>query len=186
MSDKLIQGLDFQTPKDVCGFMASLIPSWCRTILEPTPGQGNLVTAAERLGFEVIAPPDYFLLDDSLKFDCVIMNPPFSSKYADLTNAKGDYSKHGMRLGYHILKECMHKADNIIALMPWFTISDSDVRSRYLDGYGIKSLTSLPRSTFKYARIQTTILELERGYKGDTIFRFYDKVKREMLTLFTV
>jgi hypothetical protein len=65
-------------------------------------------------------------------------------------------------------------SNNIIALMPWFTISDSDVRLRNIKKYGIKSITALPRKTFQYARIQTVILELEKGYKGDTIFKVFD------------
>ena len=76
-----------------------------------------------------------------------------------------------MRLGYYILTECMKQSDNVIALMPWFTISDSDVRLRTLKEYGLKSLTALPRKTFQYARIQTVIIELNKGYKKDTIFR---------------
>lgn len=34
---------DFQTPHDVAAYMVSLIPGWCKTILEPTPGAGNIV-----------------------------------------------------------------------------------------------------------------------------------------------
>lgn len=179
-----IKTMDFQTPKDVCGFMASLIPDWCRTTLEPTPGLGYLKQAAERKGLHVTAPEDYFLLDTDKKFDSVIMNPPFSSKYANLENAKGDYTKYGMRLGYHILKECMDKTDNVIALMPMFTISDSDVRSRYIHSYGLKSLTVLPRSTFQYARIQTVVIELERGYNRPAIFSFYEQIKQRNPSLF--
>lgn len=67
----------------------------------------------------------------------------------------------------------MEMSDNVIALMPWYTISDSDVRMRYLKDYGIKSLTALPRKTFQYARIQTVIIELEKGYRAETIFRTY-------------
>lgn len=59
----------------------------------------------------------------------------------------------------------MKKSDCVIALMPWLTIADSDVRFRALKAYdGLKSLTPLPRKTFQYARIQTCIIELERGY----------------------
>ena len=76
----------------------------------------------------------------------------------------------GMKLGYYILKQCMQMSDHVIALMPWYTISDSDVRMRYLRDFGIKSLTPLPRKTFQYARIQTVIIELEKGYKGRTSF----------------
>jgi hypothetical protein len=65
----------------------------------------------------------------------------------------------------------MKMSDNVIALMPWFTISDSDVRLRTLKGFGIKSLTALPRKTFDYVRIQTVVIELQKGYKDSTIFK---------------
>lgn len=163
---------DFQTPLDVAAYMASLIPKGTKTVLEPTPGVGNIVKFLS--AYEVTAPVDYFLLDKSQRWDCVVMNPPFSSRYANLENCQGDYSKHGMRLGYMIMKECMEMSDNIIALMPWFTISDSDVRLRYLKRFGLKSITALPRKTFEWACIQTVVLELERGYTGETIFKVYD------------
>lgn len=99
------------------------------------------------------------------------MNPPFSGKYTDMTNAPVGYDQKGMKVGYHILQECMTMSNHIIALMPWFTISDSDVRLRFLKSYGIKSLTALPRKTFQYARIQTCIIELEKDYIGETVFK---------------
>ena len=98
------------------------------------------------------------------------MNPPFSSKSAFIKNAPAEAETKGMKLGYHILKECMERSNNVIALMPWYTISDSDVRMRYLRAFGIKSLTPLPRKTFQYARIQTVVIELEKGYQGKTSF----------------
>lgn len=106
------------------------------------------------------------------RYDCIVTNPPFSSKYAFCVP---DHLKDkGMKLGYHILKELMGMSDNIIALVPWFTISDSDVRLRYIKKYGLKSITALPRKTFRYARIQTCILELEKGFSGSTEFKVYD------------
>jgi len=167
--------LDFQTPPNVATYMASLVPEFVNEILEPTCGSGNLVRALEKSGFTVIAPEDYFLLEKR-RFDCIVMNPPFSSKYAFMENAPQEYSEKGMRLGYKILTDCMNMSDNVIALMPWFTLSDSDVRLRSLKKYGIRSITALPRKTFQYARIQTVVLEMERGYKGATEFKVFDLV----------
>lgn len=84
-----------------------------------------------------------------------------------------------MRLGYIILMECMNMSDNVIALMPWFTLSDSDVRLRALKKYGMKSLTALPRKTFEYVRIQTVVIELQKGYKGETAFKVFDLLNYE-------
>jgi hypothetical protein len=141
--------VDFQTPPEVCKYIASLIPAGARTILEPTPGIGNIV--AQLSAYEVTAPVDYFKLDKHQRFDAVVMNPPFSSKSA--FNVPEHLNRSGMRLGYIILMECMGMSDHVIALMPWFTLSDSDVRLRALKKYGMKSLTALPRKTFEYVRI---------------------------------
>lgn len=75
--------------------------------------------------------------------------------------------------------ECMNMSDNVIALMPWFTLSDSDVRLRALKKYGMKSLTALPRKTFEYVRIQTVVIELQKGYKGETAFKVFDLLNYE-------
>jgi hypothetical protein len=103
------------------------------------------------------------------------MNPPFSSKYT--FGIPDELDMKGMRMGYYILTECMKMSDHIIALMPWFTISDSDVRLRYLKSFGLKSLTDLPRKTFQYARIQTCVFELKRGWNKNTVFQVYDLMK---------
>ncbi len=163
---------NFQTPPPVCKYMAKMIPRGTKTVLEPTPGIGNIVN--ELKDYDLTAPEDFFLLDKDQKFDCIMMNPPFSSKYAHMEHAPNDFEEKGMRLGYYILTECMKMSDNIIALMPWFTISDSDVRLRYLKKFGMRSLTALPRKTFQYARIQTCVIELQRGYKKETIFKTFD------------
>lgn len=165
---------EFQTPPDVCKYMASLIPAGSVTVLEPSPGIGNIVRELD--GYRVTASPDFFLLDKSQRFDCVIMNPPFSTKYALMENAPADFQHKGMRLGYYFLTECMKMSDRIIALMPWFTISDSDIRLRAIKDFGLKSITALPRRTFQYARIQTCVLEMEFRYRGVTEFKVYDRL----------
>lgn len=165
--------MDYQTPPEVCHYMANLVPSFAKKVLEPSAGSGNLVGALQEAGFEVIAPSDYFLLEKQ-RFDAVCMNPPFSSKYAFLQNAPESYHQSGMKIGYQILLDCMEMSDHVIALMPWFTLSDSDVRLRALKSYGMKSITALPRKTFEYARIQTVVIELIKGYQYPTEFRVYD------------
>lgn len=170
-NDHALFSTDFQTPRWAAKYMASLVPAGVKNILEPTAGIGNIV--AELNGYHVTAPEDFFLLANQ-KFDCVVMNPPFSSKFMNLENAPTGTDFKGMRMGYHILTECMKMSDNVIALMPWFTISDSDVRLRFLKSYGLISITALPRKTFQYARIQTCIFQLQKGYIGETIFKVYD------------
>lgn len=171
---------DFQTPIEVAEYMVSLVPSEAKRILEPTPGLGNIVNALQNIGAEVVAPTDYFLLPKNSRFDSIVMNPPFSSKSALMDNCQHSDLK-GMRLGYQILLEGMEMSDSIIALLPWFTISDSDVRLRHLYDFGLISLTALPRKTFQYARIQTCVFELRKGYKGTTEFKVFDRLKATML-----
>ena len=162
---------NFQTPPDICKYMVNMVPDSAKTVFEPTPGLGNIVKELKcKNRYQIVTADDFFLFDMSQKFDCIVLNPPFSSKSAYMKNAPKDVETTGMKLGYYILKKCMEMSDNLIALMPWYTISDSDVRMRYLRDFGIKSLTPLPRKTFKYARIQTVIIELEKGFKGSTAF----------------
>ncbi len=171
---------DYQTPVDVCKYMVSLIPTGVKTVLEPTPGMGNLVK--QLYDYEVTAPKDFFLLAPQ-RYDCVVMNPPFSSKSAILENAPKGFDKEGMKLGYYFLTECMKRSNNIIALMPWFTLSDSDVRLRFIKSFGMVSLTALPRKTFEYARIQTCVIHLQKGHIGDTVFRVYDLLQSNPIPL---
>lgn len=168
--------MEYQTPPEVCDYMVSLIPKNVKTILEPTPGMGNLVTALKKKDrFKITAPKDYFLLDPKSKYDCIIMNPPFSVDSANTSNAPKNLELGGMRFGYYMLQEAMRRSEIIIALMPWFTLIDSDVRTNQLFNWGFKNITTLPRSTFGYSRIQTCILFLQRGWTEPTIFKNYEK-----------
>lgn len=172
--NKFEKGAEFQTPPEVAKYMCSLIPKGVKTILEPTAGAGNILSFMS--GYKVTAPDNFFTLDPK-RFDCIVMNPPFSMKYA--FGVPEDLDMAGLRLGYYILLECMKMSDNVIALMPLFTISDSDVRLRYMKQFGLKSITILPRKTFKYVRIQTAVFELIKGWKEDTIFYAYELLKEK-------
>lgn len=165
--------VDFQTPPEICKYMASLIPKGSVSILEPTPGVGNIVEILRGGGYDITCPVDFFTMKKK-RFDCVVMNPPFSSKFTFLKNAPTGSDFKGMKMGYWFLTECMKMSDNIIALMPWFTLSDSDVRLRHLKSWGMISVTALPRKTFEYARIQTVVLQMKKGYKDETQFKVYD------------
>jgi hypothetical protein len=146
-------GDQFQTPVGICRYMASLLPEKAGLILEPTPGRGNLVKELESHG-EVICPDDLNSMPDD-RFDWIVMNPPFTP----------------MKQGYDILYRCMGMSDNIIALMPYLTIINGERRTRDIMAFGLKSITHLPRSAFKGSRVQTCILEMSKGYAGETIFK---------------
>lgn len=144
---------NFQTPTIVAEYMAGMLPHNCGTILEPTPGLGNLVKAAEPYG-QVITPNRFEDIEKGSRFDWAIMNPPFTP----------------MQEGYRFLTEVMEMTDNIVALLPWFILINSERRFTQIKTYGLVSVTTLPRKTFPGCRIQVCVLKLQKGYTGDTIF----------------
>ena len=150
-------GDNFQTPERICHYMASFLPINAGRILEPTAGKGNLVKALESYG-NVIVPQDFYTMESD-RFDWIVMNPPFTP----------------MKKGYDILYRCMDMTDNIIALMPYLTIINGEKRTNDIMQWGLKSITHLPRSIFKGSRVQTCILEMSRGYSGNTIFKTLPK-----------
>lgn len=166
---------EFQTPLPVCKYMVSLLPKKIKTILEPTAGNGNIVSTLKNENkYMITDPEDYFLLPKEIRFDAVVMNPPFSAKFTNLKNSPIGIANNGMSVGYYLLHDCMKRSDIVIALMPAFVLSDSDVRSNFLMKWGLKSITSLPRKTFSYTRIQTIVLELNKGYQGTIEFKIFN------------
>jgi type I restriction-modification system DNA methylase subunit len=149
--------------------MVSIIPPGTKTVLEPTKGAGNLV--GHLSGYHVTAPDDFFQMPKQ-RFDCVVMNPPFSGR-TSFGHPAG--LKNGMQIGYHFLTECMEMSDNVIALMPWFVLINSNKRVKQIKDFGLKSVTCLPRGAFRNTRIQTCVLEIEKGFIGVTEFKIYGK-----------
>ena len=136
--------------------MASFIPDNCGTILEPTPGIGNLVRAVRNKGL-VIAPTNFEDIPEGARCQWAIMNPPFTP----------------MAEGYRYLKEVMLMTDNIIALLPWFILINSERRINDIIDFGLVSVTHLPRKTFPGCRIQVCVLEMNKGFKGGTAFKSF-------------
>lgn len=147
---------DFQTIPIVANYMASLMPDQCGTILEPTPGLGNLVRATEHKGI-ITAPVNFEDIPAGSRFDWAIMNPPFTP----------------MKEGYRFLQEVMLMTDNIIALLPWFILINSEKRINDIKAFGLTSVTHLPRKTFAGCRIQCCVLEMHKGFTGPTILKHF-------------
>ena len=148
--------MDFQTPEWLCEYMCSLVPKDAIFILEPTPGEGNLVRELERIGCSVLAPSNFWKIDPSLTFDAVVMNPPWSpNQYA-----------------YDFLYAVMEITDVIIALMPWYTLINGDRRTDDILDFGLKSVGHVYRRAFRGARVQPVLLEMMRGYRGDIKLEF--------------
>jgi hypothetical protein len=152
--------MDFQTPIEVAKYMVGLVKMthWKAKILEPTPGNGNIVKAIEYYEFVPIIPEnDFWLMEHKIKYDAIVMNPPFSP----------------MKEGYKFLYKCMELSDEIVALMPWLTIINGEKRTRDILEFGLKSITHLPRTTFKGSRVQCCVLHLVKNWNEETIFYNY-------------
>lgn len=150
----MMQNINFQTPEWICREMIKLIPPTALYILEPTPGAGNLVKVLRENHFNVTTPIDFW--SGGGFFDVVVMNPPFSP----------------MQVGYRILYRCMEMTETIIAIMPWLTLINSERRTRDIMTWGLKSITHLPRKAFPGARVQCCILNMRKGYDGQTDFMY--------------
>lgn len=113
----------------------------------------------DEMGFkEIVVPGVYERI-----WSFVIVNTPYEIRVFSSINVSTDVSN------------CMEMSDNIIALMPYLCIINGEKRTQDIMDYGLKSITHLPRSTFKGSRVQTCILEMQRGYKGQTIFKTLPK-----------
>lgn len=146
---------NFQTPDWVIDLVVAEIPKRAKVILEPTPGRGDVVTKLKKRGYFPLYPDgDYFKMPHAMGYDAVVGNPPFSP----------------MKKGYRILYDIMGRTDNIIMVMPWLTLINGQRRLGDIMEYGLKKIIHLPRSAFKGARVQTCIIVMEKGFKGETIF----------------
>jgi len=152
--------MDFQTPEWLCKLMVGMLPKNCETILEPTPGDGNLVMALreQRPWSRIQAAVQFWDINE--RYDAIIMNPPFSP----------------MTKGYEILYRCMELSDVIVALMPWLTLINSEKRTQDIFDFGLSAVVHLPRSTFKGSRVQTCVLQLEKGFCGTTSLNLIEHI----------
>lgn len=157
----------FQTPPIVAKYMVSLIkrdkafsiehiatPWRDVEVLEPTPGLGNLTSAIKEGGMAAIYPAADFwdVVHCYVKFPYVVMNPPFNP----------------VQEMERFVNRAMQLSDNVIALLPWTYFINSERRVGELFGFGLKSITHLPRKTFPGSRVQTAIFELKKGYTDPT------------------
>lgn len=165
---KTAKNNDFQTPDWVCNFMVSLVGYYPDTILEPTPGKGNIIKAivTEFPGATILHGHDDFMNMEPISVDVVIANPPFTP----------------MAKGYEMLDRFFEFSGHVIALMPWLTIINSEKRLKRLKEYGLCEIIHLPRSVFKGSRVQTCILVFLDGYQGSITFHdIYDMVSGDVL-----
>ena len=149
----LMDDINFQTPVWVCDEMVKLIPSTSYSILEPTPGAGNLSRAVQyRFGNTkvMLHTPKVFEKWYRVKIDCIIANPPFTP----------------MSKGYELLSEFFEISNYIIILMPWLSLINSEKRTAEYVSRGLKTIIHLPRRAFSGSRVQTCIMVFEKGYRG--------------------
>jgi type I restriction-modification system DNA methylase subunit len=151
--------MNFQTPPDVADYMVGMTDTkvW-GNILEPTPGDGNIVASIKKYNFIPKIPDgDFWKMNHDQKYDSVVMNPPFSP----------------MKEGYKFLYKCMELSDEIVALMPWLVIINGEKRTGDIMKFGLRSITHLPRTIFKGSRVQCCVLHLVKDWKNETIFINY-------------
>src|SRR5688572_1264997 len=89
---------DFQTPPPVCKYMASLVPAGVKTVIEPTPGQGNLVKALQATGYQVTAAVNFWDIAFTDRYDAVVCNLPFSGR--TFMNMPAHLATEGMGVYY--------------------------------------------------------------------------------------
>ena len=88
----------FATPKELCKKLCEYIPAGTKTILEPSAGQGAIIQAINEYDSSIkvsycelmelnrmqlkgnaeFLQDDFLTLDENLKFDVVLANPPFT------------------------------------------------------------------------------------------------------------
>jgi len=152
--------IEFQTPEWVCEIMVNLIEFNPVFILEPTPGVGNLfkVLKSEFPDAEIDAPVDFYkhIKYHHGRYHYIVANPPFTP----------------MNLGYKMLDDFFNITDNIIILMPWLALINSEKRTQKYISKGLNKIIHLPRKAFPGTRVQTCILVFEKGYHGNIIFEY--------------
>lgn len=127
-----------------------------KTILEPTPGKGNLLDILQGKFPNAIIyfPENDFMNMDVVSVDWVIANPPFTP----------------MQKGYDILDRLFEFSNNVIALMPWLTITNSEKRTKRLVEKGLCKIIHLPRKAFPGSRVQTCILKFKHNFNETITF----------------
>lgn len=160
---KLVISSHFQTPLWCCKYMTGLLPPGIRTVLEPTPGLGNLSGVLVEAGYLVEAPSgDFFKQNwEGKHYDAVVMNPPFTPP----------------AVGYNIMFQCMEMSARMICLQPWEAVINGERRLKRIMDFGLKSISHLPRKTFPGARVRCCVLELVKGYKGAVEFHTVEAKK---------
>lgn len=151
---------NFQTHPIVALKMASMVirPKGRNpVVIEPTPGLGILVDALKSTQCNVYHPVGDFWESAHAKLGCdyIVMNPPYNP----------------VKEMERFVNHAMQQTDNIVALLPWTYVINSERRMSELMDYGLVSVTNLPRKAFSGCRVQTAIFELKKGFTGDTVFK---------------
>lgn len=150
--------MNFQTPEWVCEIMVSMIDGDPSFVLEPTSGEGNLVRAIQKKfpDCTITEPNNIFQYEPEQKFDCIVANPPFTP----------------MVKGYEILQRIIKWSDDIVILLPWLLLINSERRSKWFVENGLSEVRHLPRRAFPGSRVQTCIVKMIKDYDGYIMLNF--------------
>lgn len=205
----------FYTPPELAKKLLSYIDFQPDTVYDPTCGAGNLLKVFDadikKYGQELdpeqlalIDIPNFIgyagdtLLDDKFaeqKFDCIVANPPFSTKWNpnDLKNDKRfscclvlpPPSKADWAFMLHIL---YHLSDDGIAVILEFPgilyrgQREGKIRQWFIENNYIDRVVNIPSNTFEDTSIATCIIVLKKN-RNTTDITFEDGDRIEVIPL---
>lgn len=150
---------EYYTPEWLSEYMISLIDKEIPfSVFDPTPGPNSSILSAVRKVYPCNVSVeelkgDFWDIDIS-HVDIIVANPPFFP-----------YSKV-----YQYLERFILIADQIICIIPWYTIINSERRTEKIIKSGLKRIVNVSRSAFPKIRVQICVLDIQKGYCGDAVF----------------
>jgi hypothetical protein len=79
--------------------------------------------------------------------------------------------KIGMDIGCKMLDDFFIIADDIIILLPWSALINSERRTKKYIEKGLKKIIHLPRKAFPGSKVQTCVLVFRKGYHAILFLR---------------
>lgn len=191
----------FYTPEEIVNIMVKILVNKKNAkVYDPVYGSGNfLIKAMKECSASIFGEEnniEYYsifktrillseienkeILDENIKFDYALLNPPFSQKdwkkgvedvtifreYGLSENAVGDYA--------YVLKTLEKLQDNgkMAVILPHgvlFRENEKKVREKLIEKNQIEAIIGLPENLFYHTRIPIIILILLKNRKKDTI-----------------
>jgi len=147
------------------------------TVVACNPGY---VDFYEKIGYNVISEDVFFELNDSMHFDVVIGNPP----YTDTSTKSGSMNSGGCSkdLDCVFFEKAMKQSDvvSLIIRSKFFAKKSSIFRRKLFSTGKIKSIRVLPKETFPILGTETCVVTYDINHKGSSLVTFYDGTVKEI------